>query len=731
MSTNFRFAAGSAGSEGADGSGHATASAAGAVATLTFDTPGKSANIFTREALEELERMVAWLQTRSDLGALLLVSAKPRIFIAGADVEAIATITDRAEAEEASRRVQRLFEAWEKLPFPTIAAIRGIALGGGLELSLASTYIVASDREDVRIGLPEIKLGIVPGWGGCVRLPRRIGIAPALDIILQGKAVSSKAAFKMGLADALLPDGAFERLAQEFALAHRGAVRNPAKHSFGKRTATSVLLERNPVGRALLFSQAEKKTLAATKGHYPAPLRALTVVQTAIERGTAAGFDAEARAIGELGTSPISKNLVHVFRLMEESKKESVPGGEPRDVTSTAVLGAGVMGGGIAQLLAAQADLPVRLRDLAPEPLASGMAHAAALFQKQVDRRRMAPAEMRRRMTLLRPSLELSGLERADLVIEAVVEKLDVKQKVFAEVATRVGPGAILASNTSSLSIDAIARDTPHPERVVGMHFFNPVDKMPLVEVIAGARTSPVATNTILALSRKLGKTPVVVKDGPGFLVNRLLAFYMGEALALLEEGVSIDAIDRAMVDWGMPLGPVALVDEVGIDVAAKVAHILTEAFGDRLPRAPGSERVLASGRLGAKNGRGFYRYEKGRRSTPDPEIATLLGTSARELPATELVARMVLPMVNEAALCLAEGVVSGPGKLDLAMIMGTGFPPFRGGLCRWADGEGLFHLVGELQRLQNTVGARFAPNQKLINAAQAGGFYRWAEGFK
>jgi 3-hydroxyacyl-CoA dehydrogenase/enoyl-CoA hydratase/3-hydroxybutyryl-CoA epimerase len=710
---------------------HGSTAAGPRLATLTFDTPGKSANVFSREAIEELEALVQDLGRRVDLEALLLTSAKPRIFIAGADVDAIATITDRGEAEEASRRVQRLFTAWENLPFPTIAAIRGTAVGGGLEISLASTYIVASDREDVRIGLPEIKLGIVPGWGGCVRLPRRIGIAPALDIILAGKAVPSKTAFRLGLVDALLPDASFEHLAIQFAGAKATSRRNPAKERRGPRSARSLLLERNPLGRSVLFSQASKRALAATKGHYPAPLRALEVVRTGIARGREAGFDAEARAIGDLAVSAISKNLVHVFHLLEASKREGLSGAEPRPIRAAAVLGAGVMGGGIAQLLADQAQIPVRLRDLAPQALASGMAHAAGLFQRQVERRRLKPAEMRRRMTLLQPTLDLSGLAQTDLVIEAIVEKLDVKQKVFAELAELVSDRTILASNTSSLSIDAIARDTPHPERVVGMHFFNPVHRMPLVEVIVGARTSATATNTVVELARRLGKTPVVVKDRPGFLVNRLLAFYMGEALGLVQEGVAVDAVDRAMVEWGMPMGPVALVDEVGIDVAAKVAHILGEAFGDRLPVASGSEQVLASGRLGAKNQRGFYLYRDQRRTVPDPEIPALIGASRTPSTITteQLVLRMVLPMVNEAARCLAEGVVASPGKLDLALIMGTGFPPFRGGLCRWADGEGLFRLVGELQRLENSTGRRFAPSRELIEMAQLGGFERWAAG--
>jgi 3-hydroxyacyl-CoA dehydrogenase/enoyl-CoA hydratase/3-hydroxybutyryl-CoA epimerase len=384
------------------------------------------------------------------------------------------------------------------------------------------------------------------------------------------------------------------------------------------------------------------------------------------------------------------------------------------------------MGGGIGQLIADQAGVPVRLRDIQPEALASGLRHAAQLFDQQVERRRMTKGAARRKMALLQPTLDLDGLRRADLVIEAVVEKLEVKQKVFADLALQVEPDAVLASNTSSLSIDAISRDTPNPERVVGMHFFNPVHKMPLVEVIMGRRTSPRSAGTVAAFARRLGKTPVLVGDGPGFLVNRLLAFYMSEAMTLVAEGHAIEEIDTAMVDWGMPMGPIALTDEVGIDVAIKVAHILGEAFGDRLAAPAGQDKLISAGRLGTKNGRGFYLYEDGRRAAPDNEVYSLLGLHhrVREADPSRLVERMVLPMVNEAARCLEERIVAHPGPLDLALIMGTGFPPFRGGLCRWADGEGLAQVVRDLERLAESVAPRFQPCPALRRAAAAGGFY-------
>ncbi|MCB1007968.1 MAG: enoyl-CoA hydratase/isomerase family protein [Acidobacteria bacterium] len=691
------------------------------VATLTFDLPDRKANIFTREALDELDEIVAELGVRNDIRCLVLRSAKPDIFIAGADVEAIAHVTDPVQAESGSRYGHRIFAAWEALPFPTVAAVRGTCLGGGTELSLASSWLVVSDRADLRIGLPEIKLGIVPGWGGCVRMPRRIGLLASLDLILAGKAIPGARAFKAGLADAIFPDAGFDARVLEFARGKAGSARRGKGRSRGLRGA---LLEGNPLGRAFVVSQARRKTLAQTKGRYPAPLRALEVVSTGISRGAAAGFDAEARAIGELAVSPEAKGLIYLFQQMEASKRDAT-GGAREPVRRPAVIGAGVMGGGIAHLVADKASLPIRVKDIQTPALATALAHAAQLFDKQVRRRRLKPAERRRKMALLQPTLEDAGVEACDLVIEAVVENLAVKQKVFADLSRRVSDRAILATNTSSLSIDAIGQLAVHRERVVGMHFFNPVDKMPLVEVVAGRHTSPETAAAIAAFARRLGKTPVVVRDGPGFLVNRLLAFYSAEAMWLLDEGFRIEDIDRAMLDWGMPMGPLRLGDEVGLDVSAKVGHILHEAFGDRLAFPEWIDRLPEEGRLGVKSGLGIYRYDGKKQLGPDPAVYARLGVEPRhrDPDLAALAERMVLPMVNEAARCLEEGIVGSPGELDLAMVFGTGFPPFRGGLCRWADAEGLATLVGRLERYAEAVGARFAPSDALRRFAAQGGF--------
>jgi 3-hydroxyacyl-CoA dehydrogenase/enoyl-CoA hydratase/3-hydroxybutyryl-CoA epimerase len=690
------------------------------LATLTFDLPGRKANIFTREALAEFERLVEELAGRTDIGCLVLLSPKPGMFIAGADVAEIAGVSDPELAESGSRYGHRLFSAWERLPFPTVSAVSGTCLGGGTELSLASTFIVVSDREDLRIGLPEIKLGIVPGWGGCVRLPRRVGLVAALDIILAGKAISSRQALSIGLADALFPAAGFLHHVRAFARSKVGRKRPRRRPPGGLKR----LLIEGPLGRWFILDQARKKTASATRGRYPAPLAAIEVVRTSLERGAAAGFDAEARAVRELAIAPTAKNLLHLFSLIESSKKDA-EGPAPGSVRHPAVLGAGVMGGGIAHLIADKANLPVRLKDVQTGAISTALAHAAALFDKQVRRRRLTPHGKRSRMALLQPTLVDAGLESSDFVVEAIVEDLAVKQQLFAELSRRLAPTAILASNTSSLSIDEIGQSASRRDRVVGMHFFNPVDRMPLVEIVAGSLTSELALCTASAFARRLGKTPVVVRDGPGFLVNRLLAFYSAEAMWLLDEGHRVETIDQAMVDWGMPMGPLRLADEVGLDVSVKVGRILQSAFPDRLSFPAWIDRIAEDrNRLGVKSGRGVYRYQGNRETEVDPAIYALLGLAPQSEPGPLPAERLILPMVNEAARCLAEEIVEGPGSLDLALVFGIGFPPFRGGLCRWADSEGLDSIVRQLEALAATRGPRLAPSDALRKLAARGGFY-------
>ena len=469
--------------------------------------------------------------------------------------------------------------------------------------------------------------------------------------------------------------------------------------------------------------------LEQTGGHYPAPLEALEVIEESYGRPVADGLASEARHIGLVFGGEVQKNLLNIFFLTEEVKKETGvadPSVRPGEIERVGVLGAGVMGGGIAQL-AADKGLPARMKDIQPQALAHGYAAAAAIWREAVRRRRLTPLEMKSKMDLVSGALDYSGFARCEVTIEAVVEKLAVKRAVLKEWEEAVPRTAIFASNTSTLPITEIAVGALEPGRVAGMHFFNPVHRMPLVEVIRGERTSDETVATIFALAKTLGKTPVVVRDTPGFLVNRILAPYLSEAVRLVQEGCRIDDVDAAMTEFGMPVGPLALLDDVGLDVAAKGGEVLQAAFPERL-KMGGEEALAAAGRLGRKNGKGFYDYAGGKRGEPAREAYTALRATPRDkspLPAEVMQARLVLPMINEAAYCLEDRVVVEPGKLDLAMIFGTGFPPFRGGLLRHADAIGLGRVFARLDDLAERLGPRFAPAdtiQRLANERR--GFY-------
>jgi 3-hydroxyacyl-CoA dehydrogenase/enoyl-CoA hydratase/3-hydroxybutyryl-CoA epimerase len=469
--------------------------------------------------------------------------------------------------------------------------------------------------------------------------------------------------------------------------------------------------------------------LEQTGGHYPAPLEALEVIEEGLGEPVQVGLESEARHIGLVFGGEVQKNLLRIFFLTEEVKKETGvadPSVRPRPVTRVGVLGAGVMGGGIAQL-AADKGVFARMKDIAPAALAHGFAAAAAVWREQVRKRRLTPREMARRMDRISGTLDDSGFARCEVTIEAVVEKLAVKRDVLRKWEAVVPAEAIFASNTSTLPISEIAVGASVPGRVVGMHFFNPVHRMPLVEVIRGERTSDETVATIFALAKALGKTPVVVRDAPGFLVNRILAPYLSEAVRLLQDGCRIEHVDEAMTEWGMPVGPLALLDDVGLDVAVKAAEVLHAAFPERIATR-GEDALVASGRLGRKNGKGFYEYAGTSRRGPSDEAYAALRVKPADrppLPPEVIQSRLVLPMVNEAAFCLEDGIVRDPARLDLAMIFGTGFPPFRGGLLRWADTLGLGRVFTRLDDLSERLGPRFAPAERIRALANAGtGFY-------
>lgn len=696
------------------------------VAWLVFDRPGSKQNILSSGVMERLDTLIAELETKSASGevrAVVVRSGKEGTFIAGADIDEIASVTDPAEARNGASKGQQVFRRLEKLPVPVVAAVDGVCLGGGTELVLACDYRIAADEPRTRIGLPEIRLGIIPGFGGTVRLPRLIGLMAASDLILTGKTVTARKAHRLGLIDERVPAPILTERAGEAALELVGGeVEAGGDGSLWKR-----ILEGTPPGRALILRQAKKQVMKQTRGHYPAPLRAIEVMRRTASMDLDRALAVEAAAVGDLAVSDVAKSLIHVFRLMESAKKVAASA-EPVTANRAGVMGAGTMGGGIAQLLAYQ-GLDVRLKDIAEPALADGLRHARRLFDEAVKRRKMDRREAERAMDRIAPSLDYSGFGTVDIVIEAVVERMDVKKKVLAETESQVPERAVLTSNTSTLSITEMQGALERPERFCGMHFFNPVHRMPLVEVIRGGSTSDAAVSTVFALSRRLGKTPVLVNDGPGFLVNRILSPYLNEAGWLLADGATIMEVDQAMLEFGMPMGPFRLLDEVGLDVARHAGSVMEEAFGERMQAAPPLIKLESTDRLGKKGGLGFYVYEDGRAQEPDADVYEQLGASIpadrREIPAREIQDRCVLIMVNEAALALADGITDDPGTVDLAMIMGTGFPPFRGGLLRYADAVGLDAIVRRLEAFQETSGLRFQPADSLRERAESGrGFY-------
>lgn len=681
------------------------------VAVLTFDRANSSANVFDVPTLNLLDAHLAALEARSDLKGVVITSAKPRIFIAGADLNSFAG----ASPEELGGIVDlghRVFTRLERLPIPSVAAINGVCLGGGCELALACDWRVASLDKSTKIGLPETQLGILPAWGGSVRLPRLIGLPAALGMILAGKQVAAQPAQKQGLVDDVAhPENL---LAAAKGLLVRGKRRPKPPGGL----LNSALL------RPFVKSKARKDVLTKTHGHYPAPVKALEVCAAALGRPLEEGLALERAAFLELVKSPATKNLMGIFFLQERAKKTKIAGAENagRKVGRVAVVGAGVMGAGIAQWTAARGH-PVLLKDVAPEALAKGLKSAEKIFRDAAKRRVFTEAEARAGLDRITPVHSDVPLANVDLVIEAAVERLELKQRIFAQLEQRAGPQTVLATNTSALSIDAIAGGLADPSRVVGIHFFNPVHRMQLVEIVRGPRSSAAALDTALQFVKGLGKLPVVVKDSPGFLVNRILLPYMVESVRIFCEGADVRRIDRLMLDFGMPMGPLRLSDEVGLDVAQHVAADLQRRLPRPVPINDTLEKMIARGWLGKKSGRGFYVFpeKKGAKETPNPEVGFLQGNgTAARAPDATLLDRMTLIMVNEAARCLEEGVVDAAEDVDFGMIFGTGFAPFRGGPLRFADTLGPTEVVARLDRLSREVAPHFAPCERLRAMARA-----------
>ena len=693
------------------------------VAIVRYDQPDSAVNTLNTRIGPVFERLFTRIEQDPSIVGAVLVSGKPDSWIAGADIDELQHVATAADGEELSRSGQRLLNRLAALPKPFVAAIHGAALGGGLEVALACRYRVATDHPKTVLALPEVQLGLLPGAGGTQRLPRTIGLQAALDMMLTGRNIRAKKAWHMGLVHELVHPAILLETAMRRVRALARGEATPARSR--SRSGRDMLLEGNALGRALVFKQARVTVLKKTRGHYPAPLAVIEAVATGYQRGFEAGLLHEARQFGALAVSPVSRQLVSIFFATTALKKDT---GLPPGISATAqpvrkigVLGAGFMGAGIATV-AIRAGTVVRLKDASLERLAAGLRSVREVVREQLKRKQLTRVQYDDTLSLVGATTDYRGFHNVDVVIEAVFEDLAVKHAVLREVEA-VAPTAIFASNTSTIPIREIARASVRPERVVGMHFFSPVHKMPLLEVIVTPETSADTTATVVAYGRSLGKMVIVVQDGPGFYVNRILAPYINESGKLLDEGVSVDAVDAALLSFGFPVGPITLLDEVGLDIAGKSGPIMAAAFGDRMQPSVTLQRVIESGRLGRKAKRGFYRYDaKGKRLGVDEGIAALTpaGGARRSLPDDEIQRRTVLPMLNEAVRCLEEGVIRSARDGDIGAIFGIGFPPFHGGPFRYLDTLGAASVVQQLDALEARFPGRFAPAPLLRAKAMA-----------
>jgi len=694
------------------------------VGVITIDVPGEKMNTLKAEFVPQIKAVLDEARSHQNLAGLVLISGKPDNFVAGADISMIASCKTAEEAEALAKQGQDVMAMIAALPFPVVAAIHGACLGGGLELALACDARICSLDDKTRLGLPEVQLGLLPGSGGTQRLPRLIGLQQALPLILIGKQLRAKQALKLGIVDDAVPPSIL--LETAIARVHKG---KGARRELSRRDR----LLQGPIARQVLFSLAQRQTHSKTQGNYPAADRILEVVRIGLEQGSSAGHEAEARAFGQLAMTPESAALRSLFFASTALKKESMASVEPQALKQIGVLGGGLMGGGIASVTALKAGLPVRIKDINLNGVNHALQYSWDLLSNKVKRRQMKAAERQQQMARISGGNDYQGFSQRDLVIEAVFEDLALKQQMVSEIESHCQPHTIFASNTSSLPIADIAAHAQRPENIIGLHYFSPVDKMPLVEVIPHANTSAQTLANTVQLARQQGKTAVVVADRPGFYVNRILAPYINEAMHCLQEGEPIEHIDRALVKFGFPVGPLQLLDEVGIDVGSKISPILEQAYGARFCAPNAANAILADGRKGRKNHQGFYLYQRSRWSgkrKADTSIYTLLNIKPQAKQSEAQIAeRCVLMMLNEAARCLDEEVIRNARDGDIAAVFGIGFPPFLGGPFRYMDQRGIGVIIKALSSLMQQHGERFAPSEALIALSeQQTNFYTSAQ---
>lgn len=693
------------------------------IARIVFDLPGSKANTLGQSVLSEWEQVLTALESRADIRGLMLVSGKPGMFIAGADLRELGSIP--AEPDLVRKMIGRglsLIGRIEKLPYPTVAVIDGACMGGGLELALGFDYRLAGSNPRVEIAFPEVKMGLIPGWGGTQRITRIIGPSQAAELICTGDSIKADRARQLGIVFDAVPS---ERLEDEA----KRLLAWSLESGDWKQARRS---KQQPVGlseeqKTFTFAVVRAQVLAKTRGQLPAPLAAIDAIERGCNKPLDEGLRAETDAFLPLAGSTISRNLIAIFFMSQRLQKD--PGvadaaSEPKAVKQVGVLGAGIMGAGIAGAHIRR-GVPTLLLDVDNKALDKGKTAIVKVMQSRIQIGRMTQEEMLGALSQLGTATinNLNLLKDRDIVIEAVVENEALKTKLYKDLQPHLGKDAILASNTSTISITRMANAVERPENFAGMHFFNPVDRMQLVEVIRGEKTSDATVVTLVALAKKLGKSPIVVRDCPGFLVNRILFPYINESLALLEEGADPRAIDKAATSFGMPMGPITLNDLVGLDTALFAGNVVNEAFPDRAKNTRILGELVKAGRLGQKSGAGFYNYAKGNRGADDPALATFVEkcrTGQRPIDQEEITDRLFLSMLVEASLTLSEGIVREPADVDMGLILGIGFPAFRGGILRWADNEGLDKINARLAKYE-ALGKRFEPTPALRDLAARG----------
>jgi len=699
---------------------------------LSINVIGETQNTLKAEFVKDFDRVFKQIKENQSIKALVIISGKSNGFIAGADISMLQELTTEESIVQLSQSGHQVFNQIEALTLPVVVAIHGVCLGGGLELAMAGSYRICTDHSSTKLGLPEVQLGLLPGGGGTQRLPRLIGIANALDLMLTGKQLNAKRAKKIGLVDEVVAVANLKKAAENIALKFVGKEKkiiSKLKYKFNPSALLSsvelqkLVLETTSFGRQIIFDKALQSVNRKTKGNYPSPAKIIQCVQAGMEQGFDKGLEIEAKLFAELVVSPEAKQLINLFFASTELKKETgvKKTVEIKNINRIGVLGGGLMGAGIAFVTADKANKKVRIKDQNEQGVNHALKYCWEIYRNKIKRKHININDASKRFSLITGTTSYLGFKRCDLVIEAVFENLQLKQQMLSDIEKMSQGHAIFASNTSSIPITEIAKKSKFPHQVIGLHYFSPVEKMPLLEIVVTKKTSAEVIATCVEFGKQQGKTVIVVNDGAGFYTSRVLAPYINEAAHILAEGVAIDQIDIALTNAGFPVGPITLLDEVGIDVGTKIAPILAKTFGVRMLPPKLFEKLIKDNRLGKKNKRGFYNYStkntlnKGKREVDESLYHLLNITPTCLMPAKEIVTRCLLQMVNESVLCLQEGIISCPRDGDIGSIFGLGFPPFLGGPFRYVDSQGVGKIIDQLKQLEKQFGERFSPASLLI----------------